>query len=227
MSEYMEKHSVSKLIGAPPGYVGYGEGGILCEKVRRNPYSLVLLDEIEKAHPDVFNILLQILEDGSLTDSSGKRVNFKNTILIMTSNLTSAKNNRSHRIISFGEEEKSSFDHERFDFLKSFFSPEFLNRIDEIIVFNDLSEKDLCAISEKLLSELSKRVLENNIILNLSPDVAPLLAKRASKEKLGARPIRREIIRSIESPLAEFILKHSPINDPINVYVSNGEIVIG
>ena len=227
MSEYMEKHSVSKLIGAPPGYVGYGEGGILCEKVRRNPYSLVLLDEIEKAHPDVFNILLQILEDGSLTDSSGKRVNFKNTILIMTSNLTSAKNNRSHRIISFGEEEKSSFDHERFDFLKSFFSPEFLNRIDEIILFNELSESNLCAISKKLLSELSNRVSENNIILNLSPDVAPLLAKRASKEKLGARPIRREIIRSIESPLAEFILKHSPINDPINVYVSNGEIVIG
>ena len=225
MSEYMEKHSVSKLIGAPPGYVGYGEGGFLCEKVRRNPYSLVLLDEIEKAHPDVFNLLLQILEDGTLTDSSGKRINFKNTILIMTSNLTSSQN-RSKHILSFGEKDTQSTDPRTLDSVKSFFSPEFLNRIDEIIVFNDLGEDALKAISAKLLDELVKRVRENNIELEISPDVAPLLAKRAANQKLGARPLRREIISSIESPLAEFILKSSPVLPPIKISVDNGEIVI-
>ena len=226
MSEYMEKHSVSKLIGAPPGYVGYGEGGILCEKVRRNPYSLVLLDEIEKAHPDVFNILLQILEDGMLSDSSGKRINFKNTILIMTSNLTSAHTNRSRRIVSFGEDNANNSEPRQLDALKGFFSPEFLNRIDEIIIFNDLSEKDLSAIASKLLSELSDRARENQIILDISPEVAPLLAKKAAHERLGARPLRREIISKIESPLAEFILKHSPISSPIKICVNDDNIVI-
>ena len=227
MSEYMEKHSVSKLIGAPPGYVGYGEGGFLCEKVRRNPYSLILLDEIEKAHPDVFNILLQILEDGTLTDSAGKRISFKNTIIIMTSNLTSAQNIRSHRIVSFGEERSAESDPRKLDALKNVFSPEFLNRIDEIITFNDLGEKELCAIASKLLDELSERVRERDISLEISPDVAPFLAKRAYKEKLGARPLRREIIRSIESPLAQFILKHNIGTSPIKISIENGEIVIG
>ena len=226
MSEYMEKHSVSKLIGAPPGYVGYGEGGFLCEKVRRNPYSLILLDEIEKAHPDVFNILLQILEDGTLTDSSGKRINFKNTILIMTSNLTNAQSTRSHRILSFGEESAADTDPRRLDALKDFFSPEFLNRIDEIVVFNDLGEKELRTIASKLLNELSERALENQIHLNISPDVAPLIAKRTVGQKLGARPLRREIITSIEAPLAEFILKHSPLSSPVSISVVNGEIII-
>ena len=226
MSEYMEKHSVSKIIGAPPGYVGYGEGGFLCEKVRRNPYSLVLFDEIEKAHPDVLNLLLQILEDGTLTDSAGKRINFKNTILIMTSNLTSSKN-RSHRILSFGEEEKQNDDIRKIDTLKNFFSPEFLNRIDEIIVFNDLGEKELCKIASKLLNELSQRTLENQIELRISSAVAPLIAKRAYNQKLGARHLRREIIQSIEAPLAEFILKHSPSASPITVSVVDGEIIIG
>ena len=226
MSEYMEKHSVSKLIGAPPGYVGYGEGGFLCEKVRRNPYSLVLLDEIEKAHPDVFNLLLQILEDGTLTDSSGKRINFKNTILIMTSNITSSQN-RSKHILSFGEEDSQGSDPRELDSVKNFFNPEFLNRIDEIIIFNDLGEDALKVISLKLLDELVKRVRENNIELEISPDVAPLLARRAAKQRLGARPLRREIISSIESPLAEFILKKSPVLSPIKISVDNGEIVIG
>ena len=226
MSEYMEKHSVSKLIGAPPGYVGYGESGILCEKVRRNPYSLVLLDEIEKAHPDVFNILLQILEDGTLTDSSGKRINFKNTILIMTSNLTSAHNSRSHKIIGFGEEASKVTDPRRLDALTGCFSPEFLNRIDEIIIFNELTESHLSEIASKLLSELSNRARENGIILQISPLVAPLLAKRAVTERLGARPLRREIISDIESPLAEFILKNSPITGPINICVENHAIRI-
>ena len=225
MSEYMEKHSVSKIIGAPPGYVGYGEGGFLCEKVRRNPYSLVLFDEIEKAHPNVFNILLQILEDGAITDSAGKKVNFKNTLLIMTSNLTSSQGNRSPRILSFGEEEGSISDPRRLDALKNFFSPEFLNRIDEIIIFNDLGENELCIIASKMLDDLTKRVRENNIELEISPSVSKFLARTAANKKLGARPLRREIIRSIESPLAEFILKNSH-STPIKIYIENDSIVI-
>ena len=225
MSEYMEKHSVSKLIGSPPGYVGYGEGGFLCEKVRRNPYSLILFDEIEKAHPDVFNILLQILEDGTLTDSAGKKINFKNTLLIMTSNLTSSQNNRSRRILSFGEEGSQASDLRHIDSLKGFFSPEFLNRIDEIIIFNDLNEADLCSIASKLLDELSKRVRENQIELDISPDVAPFIAKSAVNKKLGARPLRRQIINSIESPLAEFILKNHPAST-IKISVKNDDIII-
>ena len=226
MSEYMEKHSVSKIIGAPPGYVGYGEGGFLCERVRRSPYSLILLDEIEKAHPDVFNLLLQILEDGTLTDSAGKRISFKSTILIMTSNLTSSQSMRSRRILSFGEESKGSSDPRHLDALKGFFSPEFLNRIDEIIVFNELSESDLSAIASKLLSELSDRVCENGVFLEISPSVAPLLASRAFAEKLGARPLRREIIKSIESPLAELLLKRGTSSTTVKISVENDEIVI-
>ena len=226
MSEYMEKHSVSKLIGAPPGYVGYGEGGFLCERVRRNPYSLILLDEIEKAHPDVFNILLQILEDGALTDSSGKRISFKNTLLIMTSNLTSSQSNRSHRILSFGEDSKVESDPRRLDSVKDFFSPEFLNRIDEIILFNDLREEELCKIASRLLDELSSRALEGQILLDISPAVAPLLASRAVSKGLGARPLRREIISSIESPLAEYILKSPHRNTPISIDVEDEEIIV-
>ncbi len=226
MSEYMEKHSVSKLIGAPPGYVGYGEGGILCERVRRNPYSLILLDEIEKAHPDVLNILLQILEDGMLTDSAGKRINFKNTILIMTSNLTNAHSKGSHRILGFGEDNTQITEPRSIDALKGFFSPELLNRIDEIIVFNDLNKEHLTLIAAKLLSELSNRARENEIVLKISDSVAPLLASHAAKQGLGARPLRREIIASIESPLAEFILKNSPIERPISICVEDGKIII-
>jgi ATP-dependent Clp protease ATP-binding subunit ClpA len=222
----MEKYSVSKLIGAPPGYVGYGEGGFLCEKVRRNPYSLILLDEIEKAHPDVFNILLQILEDGTLSDSSGKQVSFKSTLLIMTSNLTSSQNNRSHKILSFGEESTTESDPRQLNSIKDFFSPEFLNRIDEIIIFNDLHKEELCKIASRLLDELSSRALENQILLNISPEVAPLLAERTADKRLGARPLRREIISSIESPLAEYILKHPHLNTPINIRVENGDIIV-
>jgi ATP-dependent Clp protease ATP-binding subunit ClpA len=225
MSEYMEKHSVSKLIGAPPGYVGYGEGSFLCERVRRNPYSLILLDEIEKAHPDVLNLLLQILENGVLSDSSGKRIDFKNTILIMTSNLTSDSSKRSHRILSFGEEERERDDPRELDALKSFFKPEFLNRIDEIIFFNELGEQELCLIAEKMLAELTERVRENGITLNISPEIAPLLAKKTKKLKLGARPLRREIINGIENPLAELILAKGK-NTEACASVSNGEIIL-
>ena len=225
MSEYMEKHSVSKLIGAPPGYVGYGEGSFLCEQVRRNPYSLILLDEIEKAHPDVLNLLLQILENGVLSDSSGKRIDFKNAILIMTSNLTSDSSRRSHRILSFGEEEKDKDDPRELDALKNFFKPEFLNRIDEIIFFNELGEQELCLIAKKMLAELAERVRENGITLNISPEIAPLLAKKAKILKLGARPLRREIINEIENPLAELILTRGK-NTEATASVLNDKIIL-
>ena len=223
MSEYMEKHSVSKLLGAPPGYVGYGEGSALCEKVRRNPYSLILLDEIEKAHPDVVNILLQILEDGTLCDSSGKRIDFKNTIIVMTSNLT--KSTRSPRILSFGESNDASLDERELDSLRSFFSPEFLNRIDEIIIFSELDNDALCKIAQKMLDELSQRLKENGINLKISKETASLIAKKVSTQKLGARPIRREIIRLVENPLAEFILKN-PLIKSLSTVVENEKISI-
>ncbi len=222
MSEYMEKHSVSRIIGAPPGYVGYGEGAFLCEKIRRNPYSLLLLDEIEKAHPDVLNVLLQILEDGTLTDSSGKRVSFKNTIIIMTSNIGS-KSARSRKILSFGETETD--DPRALDSLKEFFSPELINRIDDIIVFRELDLSDLCRITEKMLSELVERALEGGVSLDISPDVAPFIASRSITKRLGARPIRREIISSIESPLAESILKY-PNKKSFSVSLEFENIVI-
>ena len=225
MSEYMEKHSVSKLIGAPPGYVGFGESAILCEKVRRNPYSLVLLDEIEKAHPDVFNILLQILEDGTLTDSTGRRIDFRNTILVMTSNLTN-KGIRSPHILGFGEETQTNESMKIIDSLKDFFKPEFLNRIDEIIIFNSLGEKEFCKIAKKMLDELTLRVAENGITLTISDDTAQLLAKTTASQKLGARPLRREIIKQIENPLAEFILKNGEGAKNILVTVENGKINI-
>ena len=226
MSEYMEKHSVSKIIGAPPGYVGYGEGNILCEKVRRNPYSLILLDEIEKAHPDVLNILLQILDDGTLNDSAGKKIDFKNTIVIMTSNLTSGREKVSQRIMGFCDAEKSRNDPRELEVLKSFFHPELLNRIDEIIIFKDLSEKDLCRIAEKMLQDLSERVYENGIRLEISEEIASIIAKYAFSQKLGARPIRREIIGKIEAPLAEFILRTKEIFKPIKIFADGNDIKI-
>ena len=222
MSEYMEKHSISRIIGAPPGYVGYGEGGFLCEKIRRNPYSLLLLDEIEKAHPDVLNILLQILEDGTLTDSSGKRVSFKNTMIIMTSNLGS-RSSRSRKILSFGESE--SEDPQALDELKSFFSPELINRIDDIIIFRELDENDLCKIAKKMLDELIERASENALKLSISPEISKIIAKDSVKKHLGARPIRREIINSIEAPLAELILKY-PQKKAFDISLEEEKIVI-
>ena len=226
MSEYMEKHSVSKLIGAPPGYVGYGESSFLCEKVRRNPYSLILLDEIEKAHPDVLNILLQILDDGTLNDSSGKKIDFKNTIIIMTSNLTGGREKISQRILGFCDTKERSEDPRELEILKSFFHPELLNRIDEIIIFKDLSESDLQKIAEKMLDELVVRVRENGITLDISPDVAIIISKLAFAQKLGARPIRREIISKIEAPLAEFILRSKNISRAIKIFSADEKIVI-
>ena len=219
MSEYMEKHSVSKLIGAPPGYVGYGEGGLLTEKVRRHPYSVILFDEIEKAHPDVLHILLQILEDGILTDSSGRATDFSSTVIIMTSNLISS-GEHSHRALGFSDERVTVSDKTlRSDKkLNDFFKPEFLNRIDEIILFSALGEKELCQIAQLMLNKLSTQASESGIDLLIHEEVARAIAKKCFSlyRDMGARPIRREIRDMIETPLAEHIInlpdvKSSPI----------------
>ena len=209
MSEYMEKHSVSKLIGAPPGYVGYGEGGVLTEKVRQNPYSVILLDEIEKAHPDVLDLLLQILEDGILSDSSGRQVHFPSCVLIMTSNLLT-RNDRSASVLGFCE---SVEDGRRDDLrsskkLCSFFKPEFLNRIDEIILFESLEAEDLIQIASIMLNELKERAAELGITLEIGESVAGAVCECCCSQSrlLGARPLRRQITESIENPLSKLLL---------------------
>lgn len=214
MSEYMEKHSTSKLIGSPPGYVGYGEGGILTERIRRRPYSVILLDEIEKAHPDVLNILLQILEDGILTDSTGRRVDFSSTIVIMTSNLIS-ESEAERRVLGFSESkcEDSSADELRTSKkLRETFRPELLNRIDEIVLFSRLGEAELRAIADIMLSDLCERSLEVGVRLEIADGVSNYLAQKCllKNRDLGARPLRREITDAIETPLSQLILSRSP-----------------
>ena len=212
MSEYMEKHSVSKLIGAPPGYVGYGEGGVLTERVRRNPYSVILLDEIEKAHPDVLDLLLQILEDGILSNSSGRRVHFSSCVLIMTSNLITA-NDRSTNVLGFSDnnEKETVYDIRSSKKLCSFFKPEFLNRVDDIIVFDTLEYDDLEKIASIMLKDLKNRACELGITLEISDAVAGAICLKCSDKhrSLGARPLRRQIIDSIESPLSKLLLNES------------------
>ncbi len=211
MSEYMEKHSVSKLIGSPPGYVGYEEGGQLSEKVRRNPYSVLLFDEIEKAHPDVFNILLQVLDDGQITDAQGRRINFKNTVIIMTSNC-GAENIISPKKLGFGavESEKESYNYMKgrvMEEVKRSFKPEFLNRIDEIIVFHPLNKTHMKDIVEIMLTDLLKRSKSQmNISLNVSAQAKEFLIDKGYDEKYGARPLRRTIQNEMEDYLAEAIL---------------------
>lgn len=206
MSEYMEKHSVSRLIGAPPGYVGYDEGGQLTEKVRRKPYSVILLDEIEKAHPDVFNVLLQVLDDGRLTDGKGRLVDFKNTIIIMTSNIGS------HFIL----EGKSDLVQEE---LKVRFKPEFLNRIDEIITFNSLSEESIKSIVKLELEKMNEKLEERMITLEYSDEVVEYILKNSYDANYGARPIRRFIQKQLETELSKLILKEN-INSKENISIS-------
>ena len=202
MSEYMESHSTSKLIGSPPGYVGYDEAGQLTEKVRRKPYSIILLDEIEKAHPDVFNILLQILDDGKLTDSQGNTVSFENTIIIMTSNAGSNLNNNS---IGFG---KQSFDKGKIESaLKEVFRPEFLNRIDEIVIFDSLTKEQLLKIIDLLLDATSRALDNKDIKLEVSLSAKDYILEKGTDLKYGARPLRRAIQRYIEDPISDMILK--------------------
>ncbi|MBR4881807.1 MAG: ATP-dependent Clp protease ATP-binding subunit [Clostridia bacterium] len=209
MSEYMEKHSVSKLIGSPPGYVGHEEGGQLTEKIRRKPYSVVLFDEIEKAHPDVFNILLQILDDGMLTDSQGRRVDFKNTIIIMTSNVGASGIVEKTNSLGFGERvsnEDSSVRERVMSALRSTFRPEFLNRIDDIIVFNKLKEEEIKEITKLMLNSLVKRINDIGVTLEFDDSAVELISKKGFDPVYGARPIRREIQRSVEDAFTEAML---------------------
>ncbi|MFA5151737.1 MAG: ATP-dependent Clp protease ATP-binding subunit [Clostridia bacterium] len=215
MSEYMEKHSISKLIGSPPGYIGYDETGQLTEKVRRNPYSLLLFDEIEKAHPDVFNILLQILEDGRLTDSKGRVVQFENTIIIMTSNAgTSYKNN------GFGYVHDKSDAGERVrEALKEIFRPEFLNRVDDVVVFTSLSEQEIFEIGKLMVDEYSLDLKEKNILLKVSDDAMKYIIGEKYDDKYGARPLRRSIQTNIEDILSEMYIK-GELKDGMMVMIS-------
>jgi len=229
MSEYMEKFAVSRLIGAPPGYVGYDEGGYLTEKVRRNPYSVVLLDEIEKAHPDVFNILLQILEDGQLTDSFGRSVDFKNTVVLMTSNLGVRKIKESKTMgFSLSTDDTAHKDMSRkiMEEVKRTLSPEFLNRIDDIIVFQSLGRPEMAKILEILLSELLLRLADQDFAFTLDENAKNLLIDRGFDPSLGARPLRRAIQRNLENPLSEQILSgRLRRGRPVTVEVKDGELV--
>jgi ATP-dependent Clp protease ATP-binding subunit ClpA len=222
MSEYMEKHTVSKLIGAPPGYVGYDEGGQLTERVRRKPYSVILLDEIEKAHPDVFNMLLQILEDGRLTDSQGRTVSFENTVIIMTSN---AGTNFKSDGIGFGKDGYTALESRVKEALKEVFRPEFLNRIDDTIVFNSLTKEELYKIMDLMLQEVKDEVKEKKITLEISDEVKDFILEKGYDKKYGARPLRRAIQRYIEDEIAEqYLQKKFRDGDNIKVRVEEGKI---
>ena len=234
MSEYMEKFAVSRLVGAPPGYVGYDEGGQLTEAVRRRPYSVVLLDEIEKAHPDVFNILLQVLEDGRLTDSTGRTVDFRNTIIIMTSNVGAGAVNRA-RAMGFGinGEDQAESDYQAMrermlEALKQTFRPEFLNRVDDSIVFRPLKEDEIRAIAGLMLSELGRRLADSGFTLEAGEDVCAYLADHGFDPVYGARPLRRAILRLVEDPVSEAILAGNYTSgDVIRLYVENDELKMG
>ena len=220
MSEYMEKHTVSRLVGAPPGYVGYEEGGQLTDAVRRKPYSVILLDEVEKAHADFFNILLQVLDDGRLTDSQGRTVDFRNTVIIMTSNLGAKALHKNSPELGFLAAKKSDFNVDEnkeiefkeakksvMDAVKRHFRPEFLNRIDEMIVFHPLTEEDLKEIVTILMSDVTKRLKERDLQLEITPEAMKLLVKEGSDFTMGARPLKRAIQRLIEDPVSDLILK--------------------
>lgn len=214
MSEYMEKHTVSKLIGSPPGYVGFEEGGQLTEKVRRKPYSVVLFDEIEKAHPDVFNMLLQILEDGRLTDSQGRTVDFKNTIIIMTSNVGARLITEKQSSLGFNSENENAEESEKKDIkelvtgeLRKVFRPEFLNRVDDIIVFNKLNKDEIKQIAVKMLKTLENRLDKMNIKISFTDNAVSEIADKGFDENYGARPLRRAIQNEIEDPLSEQMLE--------------------
>lgn len=230
MSEYMEKHSVSRLIGSPPGYVGFDEGGQLTEKVRRNPYSVILFDEIEKAHPEVFNILLQILEDGRLTDGKGKTVNFKNTIIIMTSN-AGANTLKKQKTLGFATdsfEEDSEYEKMKeniMEELKRSFRPEFLNRIDDIIVFHEIKEEDLVKIVKLMLNSVTARLEAQEIYLNFNEEVTKHLAKKGFDPVYGARPLRRAITKAVEDRLSEEILKGTiQRGDSVDITLEENEL---
>ena len=240
MSEYMEKHTVSRLVGAPPGYVGYEEGGQLTDAVRRKPYSVILLDEVEKAHADFFNILLQVLDDGRLTDSQGRTVDFRNTVIIMTSNLGAKalhKNSTELGFLAPKKAESNAKDTKSIDFkeakksvmdaVKHHFRPEFLNRIDEMIVFHPLTEEDLTKIVIILMSDVTKRLGERELHLEITPEAMKLLVKEGSDFTMGARPLKRAIQRLIEDPISDLILKGEAIaGKTIKADAKDNDIVV-
>ena len=240
MSEYMEKHTVSRLVGAPPGYVGYEEGGQLTDAVRRKPYSVILLDEVEKAHADFFNILLQVLDDGRLTDSQGRTVDFRNTVIIMTSNLGAKalhKNSTELGFLAPKKAESHTNDSKTKDFkeakksvldaVKRHFRPEFLNRIDEMIVFHPLTEEDLTKIVTILMSDVTKRLGERDLHLEITPEAMKLLVKEGSDFTMGARPLKRAIQRLIEDPVSDLILKGEAIaGKTIKANAKDNDIVV-
>ena len=227
----MEKHSVSRLIGPPPGYVGYEEGGQLTEAVRRKPYSVVLLDEIEKAHEDVFNILLQIMDDGRLTDSKGKVINFKNTIIIMTSNEGAQKLKKQNTMGFFSDTNKSAVQYEKMkrfimDELKNKFRPEFLNRLDEIVVFNQLNEENIENIVDLMLNDTINRLKEKEIFLDYDRDLNKFIADKNENLSFGARPIRRIITRELEDKLSDEMLKGEiKRGDRLSILLKDDELI--
>jgi ATP-dependent Clp protease ATP-binding subunit ClpC len=228
MSEYMEKHSVSKLIGSPPGYVGHEEGGQLTEKVKRNPYSVVLLDEIEKAHPDLFNILLQVFEDGHLTDGLGNRVNFKNAIIIMTSNI-GARFIQKKASMGFQSTDQKEINRSVSDMVlgevKRTFNPEFINRIDEIIVFEALSDDDLRKITRLLVRQLNENLVDRRLHIDLADEVVDWIIEQTCKDRsYGARPLRRAIQRYVEDPLSEELIRGHLRSGDVEVYLDGGAL---
>jgi ATP-dependent Clp protease ATP-binding subunit ClpC len=226
MSEYMERFAVSRMIGAPPGYVGYEEGGQLTEAVRRRPYRVILFDEIEKAHPDVFNMLLQILEDGRLTDAAGRVVDFKNTAVIMTSNLGTHQIRSAAMGLGKGERPASGFDPDQvMGELRRTFRPELLNRIDEIIIFRPLTEEQIEQIVDLMLSRVREQMVEKGIGLQATEAARALLAKEGFDPEFGARPLRRTIQRLVENPIARGILRGEfKDGDTVELDVEEGKL---
>ena len=223
MSEYMEKHSVSKLIGSPPGYVGFDQGGILTDQVNKSPYSVVLLDEIEKAHPDIYNILLQIMDHGSLTDSQGRSTNFKNVILIMTTNAGAAEMDSG----SIGIHKKIAENgHKRDKVIKNFFSPEFRNRLNAIIHFNRLKDEQIVQIVEKFINQLSVKLSAKSIDINVSKDALNWFVKNGYDPKMGARPLDRLVREKLTKPISREILfgRFEKTGGLIQVIVENEEL---
>ena len=220
MSEFMEKHSVARLIGAPPGYVGYEEGGYLTEAVRRKPYSVILLDEIEKAHADVFNVLLQVLDDGRMTDGQGRTVDFKNTVIVMTSNLGS------HKIQSMEGSDPEVVKLAVMGEVRAHFRPEFINRVDEIVVFHALDEKNIGAIAKIQLHVLEQRLTKLDMALHVSDAALQLIAEAGYDPVYGARPLKRAIQQQIENPLSKMILqgRFGP-KDMISIDAGHGVLV--
>jgi ATP-dependent Clp protease ATP-binding subunit ClpC len=226
MSEYMEKHSVSKLIGSPPGYVGYEEGGQLTERVKRNPYSIILLDEIEKAHPDIYNILLQVFEDGQLTDGLGNQVDFKNTIIIMTSNLGARfleKRSNLGFSIPAGDAASTKIEDMVRSEVKKAFNPEFLNRLDEVILFTSLTDDDLIQIIDLMVDMVNVNLVAKQVKIRLTPEASKyLLEKTCADRSYGARPLRRALQKYIEDPLSEALIQGSlPRPSELEVYLGD------